>query len=183
MSALSVQAPHGFAPAASLLRFGGATSSGGDDDGAIQWLLKRNCSIAPAQLLGFFATLCAVSLAIGAAFWSRGAPLILPFAGAELCALAVALVVYARHATDHEKIVLRRGRFTVECSLGRRVDHVEFAPAWVRVEPAAGDRSLIELSGEGKRVEVGRFIRPELRRALADELRAALRRSVPESES
>ena len=65
---------------------------------------------------------------------------------------------------------------------------VEFAPAWVRVEPAAGERSLIELSGEGQRVEVGRFVRPELRRALADELRAALRRSgaarpTPESES
>lgn len=181
MSALSVQAPRRFAPASPLLRFGGAADTGGD--GAIQWLLKRNCSISPAQLFGFFLTLCAVSLAIGAAFWSHGAPLILPFAGAELAALAVALLVYARHAADHEKMVLRPGRLTVECSLGRRVDRVEFAPAWVRVEPAAGERSLIELSGEGKRVEVGRFVRPELRRALADELRAALRRSTPESES
>ena len=181
MSALSVQAPRRFAPAAPLLRFGSATGAGGD--GAAQWLLKRNCSISPTQLFGFFLTLCAVSLAIGVAFWSRGAPLILPFAGAELCALAVAFLVYARHAADQEKMVLRPGRLTVECSLGRRVDQVEFAPAWVRVEPAAGDRSLIELSGEGKRVEVGRFVRPELRRALADELRAALRRSTPESES
>jgi uncharacterized membrane protein len=39
-----------------------------------------------------------------------------------------------------------------------------------------GDRSLIELSGEGRRIAVGRFVRPESRRALADELRAALRR-------
>ena len=29
---------------------------------------------------------------------------------------------------------------------------------------------------EGRRIAVGRFVRPELRRALADELRAALRR-------
>ena len=58
----------------------------------------------------------------------------------------------------------------------RHTDEVEFAPAWVRVEPAHGDRSLIELSGEGKRIAIGRFVRPELRRALADELRAALRR-------
>ena len=181
MSALSVQPPRRFAPAASLLRFGGATGVGGE--AATQWLLKRNCSISPAQLIVFFFTLCAVSLTIGAAFWSLGAPLILPFAGAELCALAVAFLVYARHAADHEKMVLRPGRLTVECSLGRRVDHVEFAPAWVRVEPSAGERSLIELSGEGKRVEVGRFVRPELRRALADELRAALRRSSLESES
>ncbi len=181
MSALSVQAPRPFAPSAPLLRFGGAVDAGGDR--ASQWLLKRNCSITPTQLLVCFLTLCAVSLSIGAAFWSRGATLILPFAGAELCGLAVAFLVYARHAADQEKMVLRPGRLTVECSIGRRVDHVEFAPAWVRVEPAAGERSLIELSGEGKRVEVGRFVRPELRRALADELRAALRRSTPESES
>ena len=181
MSVLSVQPPRGLAPAAPLLRFGGATEVGGK--GATQWVLKRNCSISPVQLFGFFFVLCAISLTIGVAFWSRGAPLILPFAGAELCALAVAFVVYARHAADHEKIVLRPGLLTVECSLGRRVDHVGFSPAWVRVEPAAGERSLIELSAGGKRVEVGRFVRPELRRALADELRAALRRSTSESES
>ena len=71
--------------------------------------------------------------------------------------------------------VLTSGRLSVECTLGRRTDQVDFAPAWVRVEPAHGDRSLIELSGEGKRISIGRFVRPELRRALADELRAALR--------
>jgi len=46
----------------------------------------------------------------------------------------------------------------------------------VRVEPELGDRSLIELSGQGRRIAVGRFVRPELRRQLADELRWALRR-------
>ena len=52
------------------------------------------------------------------------------------------------------------------------------APTWVRVEPADRDGSLIELSGEGRHIAVGRFVRPELRPALADELRAALRRST-----
>ena len=51
-----------------------------------------------------------------------------------------------------------------------------FAPAFVRVEPRSGDRSLIELSGQGRRITVGRYVRPELRRQLADELRWALRR-------
>ena len=44
------------------------------------------------------------------------------------------------------------------------------------VEPQHGDRSLIELSGQGRSISVGRFVRPELRRELADELRWALRR-------
>lgn len=38
------------------------------------------------------------------------------------------------------------------------------------------DGSLIELSGQGRSIAVGRFVRPELRRGLADELGAALRR-------
>jgi uncharacterized membrane protein len=158
-----------------MLRFGRAIGPSGE--GSVLWLLKRNCSISPRQLLAFFATLCAVSLAIGAFFWWQGAPLVLPFAGVELAAVALSLFIYARHAADREQLVLRPGVLEVECSVGRRVDRVEFAPAWVRVEPTSGDHSLIELSGEGKRVAIGRFVRPELRRALADELRASLRRS------
>ena len=173
MSALSFQAFRGSAPAASPLRFGSPLGPG---DGSVQWLLRRNCSMTPAQLVAFYLSLCAWSLAIAGAFWWRGATLVMPFAGIELLAVGAALVVYARHAGDRERVVLTPGRLSVECTLGRRTDQVEFAPAWVRVEPAHGERSLIELSGEGKHIAIGRFVRPELRRALADELRAALRR-------
>ena len=174
MSALSVHAPRGTPPAALLSRFAAVAN---EADGSMRWLMKRNCSVAPRQLLGFYLSLCLLVLVIGAFFWMRGAPLVLPFAGAELIAVGAALLVYARHAADRESMVLRPGRFTVECTLGRRTEQVEFTPAWVRVEPQRGDGSLIELSGEGRRAAVGRFVRPELRRALADELRAALRRS------
>lgn len=171
MSALSAQAFRGLAPPVAPLRF--ATALG---DGSLQWLLRRNCSTTPAQLVAFYLTLCAWTIVIAGAFWLRGATLVLPFAGIEVLAVGAALVVFARHATDRERMVLGPDRLTVECTLGRRTDHVEFTPAWVRVEPAHGDRSLIELSGQGRRIAIGRFIRPELRRALADELRVALRR-------
>ena len=174
MSALSVHAPRGAAAPAPTPRF---ASAGDEADGSVRWLMKRNCSVAPRQLLAFYLSLSLLALAIGAFFWMRGAPFVLPFAGAELLALGAALLIYARHAADRESLVLRPGRFTVVCTLGRRTEQVEFAPAWVRVEPQHGDGSLIELSGEGRRAAVGRFVRPELRRALADELRAALRRS------
>ena len=173
MSALSVQGFRAWSPSAAPLRFG---SPFGSSDGSVQWLLRRNCSMTPLQLVAFYLSLCAWSLAIAGAFWWRGATLVMPFASLEMLAIGVALFVYARHAGDRERVILKPGRLTVECTLGRRTDHVEFAPAWVRVEPAHGDRSLIEISGEGKRVAIGRFVRPELRRALADELRGALRR-------
>lgn len=174
MAALSVQAPRGFPPAAPPLRFASSASSA--PDGSVQWLLRRNCSISPSQLAVVYLLLCTVSLAIAGAFWWRGAPFVLPFASIELLAVGIALLAYARHAADRESLLLRPGLLRVECINGRRADQVEFTPAWVRIEPAHGDRSLIELSGEGKRIAVGRFVRPELRRALAEELRDAIRR-------
>jgi uncharacterized membrane protein len=91
-------------------------------------------------------------------------------------ALGAALLLYSHHASDFEAICLAAGRLTVETTSGRTTRRVEFAPAWVRVEPEHGDGSLVELSGQGQRISVGRFVRPELRRQLADELRWALRR-------
>ena len=142
----------------------------------MRWRLQRNCSLAPRQLLAVYAGLCLLSLAVAAGFWSFGALMVLPFAGAEMVAVGVAMLVYARHAADNESIRLLPGRLVVERAVGRRVERVEFTPAWVRVEPEHGDRSLIELSGQGRRISVGRFVRPELRRELAEELRWALRR-------
>jgi uncharacterized membrane protein len=45
----------------------------------------------------------------------------------------------------------------------------------VRVETGRDERSLIELTGRGERIAVGRHVRPELRPWLAAELRDALR--------
>jgi uncharacterized membrane protein len=151
-------------------RFGMSESGGG-----IEWLLKRNCSITPAHLLAAYGGLCAVSLGVALAWWWQGARLVVPFAGCELLAVGAALLVFARHAGDRERIRLGDGRLLVEWTNGRRVDRVEFAQEAVRVEPGHGEHSLIELSGRGERIAVGRYVRPEWRPALADELRAALR--------
>jgi uncharacterized membrane protein len=45
------------------------------------------------------------------------------------------------------------------------------------VEPSAGQGSLIEISGQGSSIKVGRFVRPELRAELASDMRRALRRA------
>ena len=142
---------------------------------AIHWFLKRNCSVTPVQLGWLYASLCVVSLAIGTFFWFQGAVLILPFAWVELAAVGLAFLAYARHAADGEHILLQGGRLVVELENAGRMERAEFNRDWVRVEPGAGDRSLIELSGQAPRVNVGRFLRPELRPALAQELRRALR--------
>ncbi len=138
-------------------------------------MLKRNCSVTPAQLGWVYGSLCAVSLGIGAWFWVQGARFVLGFAWIELLALGLAFLVYARHATDGETISLRGRQLVVEIELAGRCERTEFSRDWVRVEPRAGDMSLIEVSGQGHRVEVGRYVRPELRPVLAQEIRTALR--------
>lgn len=173
MSAFISHAPGRSLPPGRPLRFG---HESGTADGSIEWLLKRNCSLEPRQLLAFYASICLLSLAIAGLFWLKGAVMVMPFAGAELLVVGTALLLYARHAADREDIRLRPGRLVVSRVHGPHVEQVEFVPAWVRVEPERGDRSLIELSGQGRRIAIGRFVRPEMRRQLADELRWALRR-------
>lgn len=141
----------------------------------IDWFLKRNCSVTPAQLGWMYASLCVVSLGIGTFFWFWGATLVLPFAWIELAAVGAAFLVYSRHATDGERISLQGMQLVVELESGGRLERAEFNRHWVRVEPRAGDRSLIEVSGQGRSVSVGRYVRPELRTALAQEIRLALR--------
>lgn len=142
---------------------------------SIHWFLMRNCSVTPSQLGWLYASLCVVSLSIGTGFWLHGATLVLPFAWLELVAVGLAFLLYARHASDGEKIALRDGRLVVELENGGHYERAEFLPYQVRVEPQAGDRSLIEVSGQGRSVRVGRYVRPELRAELAREIRMALR--------
>ncbi len=141
----------------------------------IHWKLLKNCSVTPKQLGWFYVSLCIVSLGISTMFWMLGAKMITPFALLELAMVGAALLVYARHATDGERLILQGDQLLVERSHAGKISRAEFNKDTVRVEPHIDDRSLIELSGQGRRVQIGRHVRPELRSLLARELRMALR--------
>ena len=144
------------------------------EDGT-QWLLRRNCSVTPGQLGGMFVALSVVSLLVAMFFWFMGATLVLPFTAIELIALATAFLVYARHATDRECISLTSGALVVEQELAGRTRRCEFARYAVQVEPRRDGDRLVELRRGGQVVQVGRFLRSDLRPALAAEIRRALR--------
>lgn len=143
-----------------------------------QWSFKRNCSLAPAQLLALYLGFCMVSLSMGLAFYFFGAPYVLGFAGIELLCIGLALLVFARHAGDGEILTLRGRNLHVEQRSAQRISTTDFVAEWLTVEPAAGQGSLVELAGQGRTVRVGRFLRPELRALFARELRFALRRAA-----
>lgn len=155
----------------------------GSAAGSWRWDLRRNCSISPRQLLSAYGLLCTLALVVAVGFWSQGVRSVLLFAGVELLAVGAAMLVMARHAGDRELITLAGREMAVEQHVGPQVECTRFSADWVRVEPAAGAGSLVELSGEGRSVRIGRHVRPELRDELAEELRRALRLSQAESAS
>ncbi|MCW5635992.1 MAG: DUF2244 domain-containing protein [Rubrivivax sp.] len=179
----AMHSPGGLAGAAAGacgLRFGQevALSSGRGAARALQWQLRRNCSITPRQMLAAYALLCTLSLAVGLFFWFTGARVVLAFTGFELMLLGAAMVLFARHAGDRETLTLVGRSLLVERAIGPRVERAAFSVDWLTVEPAAGQNSLVQLVGQGHTMRVGRFLRPELRSDLARELRRAARHAT-----
>lgn len=174
MSATIAPSPWPAPPAA---RQDGGWRFGREQAAPLAWLfdLRRHVSITPRQLMGCYLLLCSVSLLVAVGFWWQGVTVVSLFTGLELLAVGAALLVFARHAGDRETITLTGREMAVEQHVGPAVERVCFRAEWVRVEPAADDGSLVELSGEGRSVRVGRHVRPEMRVALAQELRRALR--------
>jgi len=154
--------------------------SGGNLDGPPpaphDWLMKRNCSLSPRQVGWFYLSIFTVSLAIALFFAVQGSWLVLPFAGLDLLGLGIALLVYARHATDYERVSITDGLLVVETASAGRVTREEFNPHWVRVEPGESSRALVVLRSGGHAVQVGRYADLNRRRKFARELAAALRR-------
>ncbi len=146
------------------------------------WTIKRNCSASPGQLALVFASIVALSFAIGVAFAAHGLWLVLPFVGLEMLAVAAAFFCYGRRAADYERIEIVGGEVTVEqVEASRRA--VRRLPAhWTRVEvsrPGRDGRISLWLAAGAQRIEVGRHLLDARRLRLADEIRAALVRHVP----
>lgn len=140
---------------------------------ALCWQLRRNCRLTPRQMGVAFGAVCVFHLLLALGFWALGFPLISLFACIEVAALAVALVVHARHVLDRETITLAADRLCVEQHCGGRVERIELPAAWVRVH-TDGPAALVRLSAGERSVCVGRHLVPAQRPLMARELRRAL---------
>jgi len=140
-----------------------------------EWLLKRNCSMSPSQVLGAYGLLCVFVLAIAAGFALSGIWFVFPFALIEIGGLGLALVYYARHATDHEHIALGDGCLLIERIEAGSLHQVRLDPCWTKITLPTGRHTLIQLEARGVTVEVGAFISDEARQHVAQELKRELR--------
>jgi len=141
-----------------------------------EWTLQRNCSLTPRQVVRAYAVACAGSLAVALGFFLHGIWIVLAFSLLDL-----AFLLYARHASDRERIALSDACLLVECVQADVHSQARLDPLWTRVlapgelSPAKAQRALITLESRGVRVEVGRFVSETQRRQVARELRHALR--------
>jgi uncharacterized membrane protein len=143
--------------------------------------LQRNCSMTPRQAARAYGVLCALSLTVALAFFLRGVWIVLAFSLLELSCVGLALLLYARHALDRERISLSSECLLIECIQAEVRSQARLDPLWTRVlggpdaAPDGQRRALITLESRGVRVEVGRFVGDAQRRQVARELRLALR--------
>lgn len=143
-----------------------------------EWLFRRNCSITPRQLGLFYLSLSSVSFAIALYFVLNGAWLVMLFALIEVAAVGAAFIVYARHATDRERIVLNGAWLTVELIQCEKATEFRLDALRTRVTVPVSRQELIRLDAPSMRLEVGRYLTDLRRREFARELLAALREPV-----
>ena len=144
---------------------------------SMQWLFKKNCSFTPKQVGIFYLAQSTLSLIVASFFLYQGVWLILPFTLLELAVLAIALLIYARHATDYERIDIRQGELLVETSNAGKVMQFVFNPSWVRVDGVLNSQKLISINYQGQVLEIGRFIHVSLRKNFLIEFAQALRKN------
>jgi len=139
----------------------------------VEWLLRQNCAMTPAQIGFIYLFLSAISLCIGLFFWVLGATLVLPFSALEMLVLGICFLCFARRSLDRERICIEGSWVTVECELGGVLQQAAFQREWLRIDGPNSAQPLVELRGQGKVIAVGRFVRPEWRSALAAEIKRA----------
>ncbi len=144
----------------------------------VQWVFKKNCSFTPKQVGLFYIAQSGFSLIVAGFFLSQGVWLILPFTILELVVLGIALLIYARHATDYERITLNNGKLVLDTSNAGAVKQQIFNPSWVRLERLLSPRKLITMMYQGQKIEIGQFMHVSLRNDFLHELNQELKKHV-----
>lgn len=137
-------------------------------------MLARNCALTPRQLLKAFLALGLLSFAVSMAWALTGAWVVVPFMLVEWAALAVAFIVYCRHATDHERVTLDSRKVCVEVVKGGTRDRHEIPREWLRCRLPDGRGELVRLGSARSELQVGRFVNQAGRKKFVEEFQAAL---------
>jgi len=139
-----------------------------------RWQMRRNCALAPKQLLQFYIVLVCLSLTVALGFFLAGVWVIPIFTTLELTAVTLGFLIYCRHALDSETIEIDGKRLIVKKFIGYKETVYEFNTQWAKIEPPSEGSKIFNIRQSNLRVELGQFIRQEQQIALIAQVRAYL---------
>ncbi|MDO8961704.1 MAG: DUF2244 domain-containing protein [Methylophilus sp.] len=141
-------------------------------------IARPNNSLSSEGAFKLLVLLGVLALMVAVGFTHIGAWLVLPFAGLELLAFALAFYHIRVHASDFESITIDGDEVLVEKKYSRQISSAVFQRYWtqVSVKESASGRNALMIGSHGKEVEFGKhFIDDEQRIALVRELKKKLR--------
>ena len=149
-------------------------------------VLRPNLSLSWRQAKVFLVVVALVLVGLASGFAVIGLWPVLPLAGAEWLALAVAFYLVQRRGHRMEVVSVKGGRVAVEKGSGpSRAARWEFPRGWVRVRlqrpRVRGHPSRLVLTMHGEEVALGDFLAEDERRQAAEFLRRTLVRPFPEA--
>jgi uncharacterized membrane protein len=141
------------------------------------WLLRRRAVLSQRQLALLFASVCAPTLLVAAAFLWWGYWHMLAYALLEMAALGACLRHHGRHAGDYDRIDISENGIVVE---QRRADrhsrhHLDLWTARLMPPAREGDPICLD-DRHHQTVALGRFVSAAESRRLTAELAQCLRR-------
>jgi uncharacterized membrane protein len=137
--------------------------------------LKPHCSLSRRAAVGFFLSVCSVSLLIGGLFALQGYWPVLPFAGLEMLVLGVALRLSMRRGQNTEIIRISDDWVLIDVHTSQTDCSFEFPRHWAQVKlrraKSPWHPSRLSIQSHGRVCELGGFLTEEARCALAKRLR------------
>ncbi len=144
-------------------------------------VLRPHRSLGPRGFGVLMVLLCAVSFVAGTIFWLAGAWPVFGFLGLDVALIYVAFRLNYRDGHAAEEISLTRSRLVVRrFAADGEMSVIELNPYWARLEVdrrADVGVTRVGLISHGRRLDVGAFLGPGEREALAVKLAAALARA------
>lgn len=135
-----------------------------------------NQSLSPTGRIFFLLLIVSNVMIVAAGFALAGAWLVMPFAGIEIAALAVAFHLISLRDGDFERLTIADQAVCLEVSERGVVSKVEFNRAWAQlVRRTDRRRCRLSLRSHGMEVVIGRLMNDEQRLTWSLELEGRLR--------
>lgn len=151
-------------------------TANGDEFRAV---IRRNSSMTPRSMAVVVICFAVLAVTIGLSFFTLGYWLILPFAGLEVLAVAVAMACTARGATDYELITVKDEKVTITQRVGKRTFTHDFHRYWTKIRREPGVNRLhptrLMIGSHGRFVAIGSVLTEEVKEKLARKIRDAIR--------